>query len=357
MTTSSTASRSPPWRTRLFCFFLEISTDLCLRKDGSVNRRLIRFFGRRSSASSRAIKGVSTADFTVNSSSGLWFRLFTPTEVPAGKKLPVIVFFHGGGFALMAADTREYDAIGRRFARHLQAFVVSVNYRLAPEHRFPTAYDDCEATLRWISTPGCLPESADLGRCFLVGDSAGGNIVHHVGYRVAAASTKGEDFRSLRIAGQVLIQPYFGGEERLPSELRLRKGPIVTLKRADFMWRAFLPEGANRDHPASNVTGPNAPSLAHIGLPPTLLVVGGLDPLQDWQRRYYEALCVAGVEARMLDYPEAIHGFYIFPTLQPSRKLMAEMKSFVEEHGHGLRTTDPLRSRLPDPVREERDPP
>ncbi|XP_031489557.1 probable carboxylesterase 18 [Nymphaea colorata] len=336
MATSKAASRSIPLGTRIFCSLVGASAVLSLRKDGTINRRLVWFLDWTSSARRRPVKGVSTADFTVDSSAGLWFRLFTPTEVPAGKKLPVIVFFHGGGFALMSANSRDFVALCRRFARRLQAFVVSVNYRLAPEHRFPTAYDDAEATLRWISTPGRLPESADLGRCFLVGDSAGGNIVHHVGHRVAAASSAGEDFRPLKIAGHVLIQPFFGGEERLPSELRLRKVPMVTLKRTDFMWRAFLPEGANRDHPAANVTGPNAPPLADIGLPPTLVVVGGLDPLQDWQRRYYEALREAGVQARMLDYPKAIHAFYIFPKSKEYREFMAEMKSFMEEHGRGL---------------------
>ncbi|XP_049934868.1 probable carboxylesterase 18 [Nymphaea colorata] len=336
MAASKAVSSNLPWRTRVFCSLAGTFLDSCVRKDGTVNRRLSGFLDWTSSASSRPVKGASTVDFTVDSSAGLWFRLFIPTEVPEGKKLPVIVFFHGGGFALMAANSKAYDTIGRRLARRLQAFVVSVNYRLAPEHRFPTAYDDGEATLRWISTPGRLPESADLGRCFLVGDSAGGNIVHHVGHRVAAASSAGEDFRPLKIAGHVLIQPFFGGEERLPSELRLRKAPMVTVKRADFMWRAFLPEGANRDHPAANVTGPNAPPLADIGLPPTLVVVGGLDTLQDWQRRYYEALREAGVQARMLDYPEAIHGFHIFPKSQECREFMSELKSFMEEHGRGL---------------------
>ncbi|KAF3774076.1 putative carboxylesterase 18 [Nymphaea thermarum] len=332
MGTSEAAYRSLPWRTKLFCSVMGVFTDMSLRKDGTINRRLFGIIDFTSPASGRPTNGVSTADFTVDSSTGVWFRLFTPTGTPAGKKLPIIVFFHGGGFGFLAANSKAYDDVCRRFARRLQALVISVNYRLAPEHKFPTPYDDAEATLHWISKPGRLPESADLGRCFLAGDSAGANIVHHVGSRVAAASSlKEDDFWPLRIVGHVTIQPFFGGEERVPSELRLRDVPIVSIERTDFLWRAFLPEGANRDHPAANVTGPHAPTLAEIGLPRTLVVVGGYDPLQDRQKLYYDALKEAGIQARLLEYPDAIHAFYAFPELRESGELIAEIKSFIEE--------------------------
>ncbi|CAN6458343.1 unnamed protein product [Victoria cruziana] len=334
MGTSEAAYRSLPWRPKLFCSVVGVFTDLSLRKDGTINRRLFGIIDFTSAASSRPRNGVSTADFTVDSSTGVWFRLFTPTEASAEHKLPVIVFFHGGGFGFMAANSKPYDDLCRLFARHLQAFVVSANYRLAPENKFPTAYGDAEAIVRWISEPGRLPESADLHRCFLAGDSAGANIVHHVGSRLAAASSSNEhDLRAPRIVGHLMIQPFFGGEERVPSELRLKNAPIVSIKRTDFLWRAFLPEGANRDHPAANVTGPHAPPLAEIGLPPTLIVVGGYDPLQDRQVLYYNALKKAGVRARLLEYPEAIHTFYGYPELRESGELIAEMKSFIEEHG------------------------
>ncbi|KAF3787568.1 Pentatricopeptide repeat-containing protein [Nymphaea thermarum] len=109
----------------------------------------------------------------------LWLRVFSPAGVSGGEKLPVVVFFHGGGFVYLKANSRHYDAVCRRIARRLRAFIVSVDYGLAPEHRFPTAYDDAEAAVKWISKPGRLPESADLRRFFLAGDSAGANIVHH----------------------------------------------------------------------------------------------------------------------------------------------------------------------------------
>ncbi|CAN6475458.1 unnamed protein product [Victoria cruziana] len=330
------ASPAIPWRLKLLFYVMCAVADFSVRKDGTINRLLLQCLEFRAPANSRPVKGVSTADFTVDQRKGLWLRIFSPAGVSAEEKLPVIVFFHGGGFVYLRANSRHYDAVCRRFARRLRAFVVSVDYRLAPEHRFPTAYDDAEAAVRWISMPGRLPESADLRRCFLAGDSAGANIVHHVGSRIAAAlkpeAKNSHDFCRIRIVGHVLIQPYFSGEDRLPSELRLRHAPIASLKRTDNLWRLFLPEGSDRDHPAANVVGPRAPDLAALGLPPSLVVVGGFDQLQDRQRLYYERLRKAGVEARLVEYPKVVHAFYVFPQFPESRELLSEIKSFMEEH-------------------------
>ncbi|WOL04107.1 putative carboxylesterase 18 [Canna indica] len=92
----------------------------------------------------------------------------------------------------------------------------------------------------------------------------------------------------------VLIQPFFCGEERTEAEVRLPNAPIVSVERTDWMWRAFLPEGEDRNHEASNVFGPRAGELELAALPEALVVVGGLDPLQDWQRRYHEGLRARG---------------------------------------------------------------
>ena len=106
--------------------------------------------------------------------------------------------------------------------------------------------------------------------------------------------------------------------------------PVVNMRRSDWSWWAFLPEGADRDHPAAHVTDENA-DLAEA-FPPVMVVVGGLDPLQDWQRRYAAVLRRKGKAVRVAEYPHAIHGFYCFPELPDAVKLMDEVKAFIESN-------------------------
>ncbi|RLM86598.1 hypothetical protein C2845_PM04G29520 [Panicum miliaceum] len=125
--------------------------------------------------------------------------------------------------------------------------------------------------------------------------------------------------------------PYFGGEERTDAELRLDgKAPVVTMRGSDWAWRGFLPEGADRNHSAAHVTDENA-GLAD-GFPPAMVVIGGLDPLQDWQRRYADVLRRKGKAVRVVEYPEAIHTFFFFPVLPDSGRLVTEMKAFMDEN-------------------------
>ncbi|XP_008786455.2 probable carboxylesterase 18 [Phoenix dactylifera] len=322
-----------PWKTRFFISVLSAVTDVSRRSDGTVNRRLLSFLEPRSPASSQPVAGVRTADITVDSSRNLWFRLFVPAAAAAAGRIPLIVFFHGGGFAFLSPDGRAYDVVCRRICRKVNAVIASVNYRLSPEHRCPAPYEDGEDVLRFLDGGGLArsdPAAAglvDLSSCFLAGDSAGGNIAHHVARRWAA----GGEWKTLRLGGLVAIQPFFGGEERTEAEIRLKGAPLVSTRRTDWLWRAFLPEGADRDHEVVNVFGPRAAALEER-YPAAMVVVGGFDPLQDWQRRYYEGLRARGKEARLVEYPDAIHAFYVFPELKESGNLIAKIADFVEEH-------------------------
>jgi acetyl esterase/lipase len=128
----------------------------------------------------------------------------------------------------------------------------------------------------------------------------------------------------------VLLQPYFGGEERTAAELRLEGVvPVVNMRRSDWSWRAFLPEGATRDHPAAHVTVAE-PELGEA-FPPALVVIGGLDPLQDWQRRYAEILRREGKYVQVVELTEAIHAFYVFPELADAGKVVKRIKAFMDE--------------------------
>lgn len=319
-----------PWRTRFSLYLVSAVTDASRRPNGTLNRRFINILDIKSPPNETPANGVMSFDVKVDSTRNLWFRLFVPTRPQNdGVPLPVIIFFHGGGFTFLAPDSRIYDAVCRRFARKLPAVVISVNYRLAPEHRFPSQYEDGFDVLKFLDEHrdiSALPKNVDLSRCFLAGDSAGGNIAHNVAFRACSA-----EFREVKVIGLIMIQPFFGGEERTESEIRLAGSPLVSIVRTDWQWRAFLPEGSDRNHEAANVCGPNSVDISGIDFPGTLVFIGGFDPLRDWQSRYYEWLKRSGKDATLVDYSTAVHAFYLFPELPEASLLFTEVKAFVEK--------------------------
>uniref|UniRef100_A0A5B6YMS2 Alpha/beta hydrolase fold-3 domain-containing protein n=1 Tax=Davidia involucrata TaxID=16924 RepID=A0A5B6YMS2_DAVIN len=127
------------------------------------------------------------------------------------------------------------------------------------------------------------------------------------------------------------MQPFFGGEELTESELRLTEAPLVNTERTDWMWRAFLPVGSDRDNGAVNVFGPNSVDISGMKFPATILFIGGFDPLQDWQRRYREGLEKNGKEVYSIEYPNAFHSFYVFPNLNESSMLIREVRNFIQK--------------------------
>ncbi|CAN8252111.1 unnamed protein product [Cochlearia groenlandica] len=313
-----------PFKTRIALAVISTFTDTAQRPDGTINRRYLRLFDFHAPPNPKPVNAVSSSDFVVDPSRDLWFRLFTP-EI-SGDRVPVVVFFHGGGFAFLSPNSYPYDNVCRRFARKLQAYVVSVNYRLIPEHRYPAQYDDGFDALKFLDAnrDAILPANADLTRCFLAGDSAGGNIAHNVAIRFCRASC----FSAVKLVGIVLIQPYFGGEKRTEAEKRLVGMPLISIVRSDWCWKALLPEGSNRDHEAAN---PTAVDISDLDFPETMVVVAGFDPLIDWQRSYCEWIKLSGKRVTLIEYPNMFHAFYIFPELPESGQLINRIKDFVTE--------------------------
>ncbi|XP_059639371.1 probable carboxylesterase 18 [Cornus florida] len=320
-----------PWKIRLLISAYTFAMDVCLRSNATINRRLGNLLDRKSPSSNKPVNSVTSSDVTVDHFRNLWFRLYVPSAA-ADSKLPLIVYFHGGGFALCGADSTPYDDFCRGLASETLAVVASVNYRLSPEYRFPAQYVDGFDALKFMDSTKddtFLSSNADLSRCFIAGDSAGGNIAHHVTVRAAE-----NGFEKLKIIGMVLMQPFFGGEERTESELRLARAPMLNLDLTDWMWKAFLPEGSDRDHEAANVFGgggSRSTDIAGLKFPATVMFVGGFDLLQDRQRRYYEGLKKCGKEVKLVEYPNGIHGFYGFPDLPETALLVTEVKDFIQK--------------------------
>ncbi|KAI4347422.1 hypothetical protein L6164_008237 [Bauhinia variegata] len=322
--TTQTAKPALPWKTRLSIFLLSAVTDAGFRSDGTLNRRFLNFIDRKSRPNPNPINGVRTFDVSVDPTRDVWFRVFVPTA-STSTSLPVIFFFHGGGFSFLSPASAAYDAVCRRYARRIPAVIISSNYRLTPEHRYPAPYDDGFGVLKYVDqNRDVLPEIADVSKCFLAGDSAGANLAHHVVLRACR-----ERLRELKLIGLISIQPFFGGVERTEAETRLVGMPLVSVPRTDWIWKVFLPDGSDRDHEAANVSGPNAVDISGMDYPKTLVVVAGFDPLRDWQKRYYEWLRKSGKEAQLIEYPDMIHAFYIFPELPESSQLITQVKDFI----------------------------
>ncbi|XP_023523839.1 probable carboxylesterase 18 [Cucurbita pepo subsp. pepo] len=314
-----------PWKHRLMLRLGTIATNTFCRSDFTINRWLTGILDRRSPPSSIPIDGVSSYDLLIDKSRNLWVRIFTPIDDV--QSLPVIFYYHGGGFAFSYADSSLYHTTAHQFAKQLRAVVISVNYRLAPEFRFPCQYDDGFDALKFIDEidDGTLPASADLGRSFILGESAGGNLGHHVAVRASEYA-----FKKLKLIGFIATQPFFGAEERTESEIRLCNQPPLSLKLTDWFWKAFLPVGSDRDHAAANVLGPNGRDISGVEkFPATVVLVGGFDLLQDGQRRYYEGLKRMGKEVKMVELPNAIHGFFCFPDLPEYSSMIQAVRDFI----------------------------
>ncbi|KAK7280029.1 hypothetical protein RJT34_25091 [Clitoria ternatea] len=208
---------------------------------------------------------VLTKDAPINQAKNTFARIFLPREALDHKlKLPLIVYFHGGGFVLFSAASDFFHHFCVNLANHLNSIVVSVEYRLAPEHRLPAAYEDAVDALHWIKTQSntndWLKSHADYSNCFLMGSSAGANIAYHAGLRVAA-EVDHDYLRPLKIRGLILVQPFFGGTKRVSSEMRLMDDQVLPPHVCDLLWELSLPVGVDRDHEYCNPTAGDGPKV------------------------------------------------------------------------------------------------
>ena len=223
---------------------------------------------------------------------------------------PVVMMFHGGGWVIGDLDTADRQS--REVCRGAHALVVSVDYRLAPEHTFPAAADDCYAATCWAAEHAA-DHDGDASRLAVAGDSAGGNLA-------AAVAQMARDRGVPRLAFQLLVYPVTDGVDHdRPSYRDNAEGYLLTADAMGWFWNHYAPAAADRRNPYASPL--RAESLA--GLPPALVMTAEFDPLRDEGEAYARALTAAGVEAELVRYDGFIHGFFSHTgTIPTTRKAM-----------------------------------
>jgi acetyl esterase len=221
-------------------------------------------------------------------------RLYDPVG-GARSQAPVLAYFHGGGW--VQGDLETHDGLCARLALRSRALVVAVDYRLAPEHKFPAAVEDCLAAYRWLRTRG--PEiGADRTRVGVGGDSAGGNLAAVVSQLAAGAGLPVPTC-------QVLIYPAVDFGLDTPSHRDLEDGFIIPRDRVLWYSEQYL--GGEADRTDVRAAPLRAPDLKDQ--PPALVVTAGFDPLRDEGRAYADRLRAAGVDVVYREYSGQIHAF------------------------------------------------
>ena len=235
-------------------------------------------------------------DLMAETSSGsIPLRVYRPAGVGDSQRLPALVFFHGGGWVI--GDFETHDVLCRQLTAEAGVSVVSVDYRVAPEHKFPAAVDDAWAATRWV-----VAHAAELGidaaRLAVGGDSAGGNLA-------AVVALLARDVGSPHIGLQILIYPVTDLVSESRSYADLADGYMLT--RDSMRWFKAQYLAANADAADWRVSPLRAPSLAD--LPPALVITAGYDPLRDEGEAYARRLREAGVSVDAVCFGGMIHGF------------------------------------------------
>lgn len=257
----------------------------------------------------------AVADHVIDGPHGpLPVRVFRPIDAPV---LPALVFMHGGGMVVGSVDS--YDGFTRMLAEATSAVVVSVDFRLAPEHKYPVASDETYAAVQWLGA-NAAELGVDPARIAVAGDSAGAALA-------AGAALQTREEGGVPLAFQLLVYAGLDRDTSWPSVSEFADGPVIT--KADFAWtkNLYLGEDASLDHPYG------VPSLAEdlAGLPSAIVVTASHDPSRDGAEDYGHRLRDAGVQTAIMRYPGVAHGFLMRANEQKRAKLaLAEIAGLVK---------------------------
>ncbi|XVE84100.1 hypothetical protein DITRI_Ditri16bG0142400 [Diplodiscus trichospermus] len=305
------------------------------------------------------------------------YRGYSPSP-QNGRKLPIMLQFHGGGWVSGSNDSVANDFFCRRIAKLCDVIVVAVGYRLAPENKYPAAFEDGMKVLNWLGKQANLAECSksmgsgargvgaeftkadvqrhivdafgasvvepwlaahgDPSRCVLLGVSCGANIADYVARKAVEA---GRLLEPVKVVAQVLMYPFFIGSVPTQSEIKLANSYFYDKAMCTLAWKLFLPEEEfSLDHPAANPLIPDRGPPLKL-MPPTLTVVAEHDWMRDRAIAYSEALRKVNVDAPVLEYKDAVHEFATLDMLlkTPQAQACAEdiaiwVKKYISFRGH-----------------------
>jgi acetyl esterase len=256
-----------------------------------------------------AVEVASVEDRTITGPDGddLALRLYRPTEPLDGPPLPVLMFFHGGGWVV--GSIASHDLVARALTERTGCLTVALDYRLAPEHPFPAPAEDCYAATRWVADHAASL-GADASRIAVGGDSAGGNLA-------AAVALMCRDRGGPTLVHQALIYPVTDFDPDTGSMVANADGYGLTRETMRWFHDQYAPKATDRDHPYA------APNRAAdvAGVAPATVIVAGYDPLHDEGLAYAHKLAAAGVATEVVSYPGQFHGFL-------------PMSAFIDEASH-----------------------
>jgi acetyl esterase len=235
-------------------------------------------------------------------------RIYTPNGTAP---FPVLVYFHGGGWVIGSLDS--HDGTCRDLANGSGAVVVSVDYRLAPEHKFPAGPEDAYAATKWVAD-NAASLGVDAKRIGIGGDSAGGNLT-------AVVALMARDRGGPPLVFQVLVYPVTDAACDTRSYVDNAEGYFLTRKAMEWFWGNYLPNAAD----GSNAYASPLRAASLKGLPPALVITAEFDPLRDEGEAYARRLEEAGVHVRLKRYDGMIHGFFgMGRTMDQGKQAMAE---------------------------------
>lgn len=291
--------------------------------DGSVKR----FVPEIAPSSIDPSNGFTSKDVDIDTSKPITARIFLPENQTSTSALPIVVYFHGGGFSIGSTTWLGYHYFLGNLSKVCKSIVLSIDYRLAPEYKLPIAYEDCYSSLTWLNYAVKHErwlQRADLSRVFLSGDSAGGNIAHQVaiiGLRDRACQ--------VRIKGLLPIHPYFGSEER--TKLEANNAECLEVAMNDMFWKLSLPEGSNRDYYGCNFEKTNLSKEEWDRFPAVAVYVAELDFLKERGVMYAEYLqkkMVKGV--KLVEAAGESHVYHVFhPESESTYMLQKQMNEFM----------------------------
>ncbi|XP_065850377.1 probable carboxylesterase 2 [Euphorbia lathyris] len=258
-------------------------------------------------------------------------RFYLPNSIKTHEKIPLVIYYHGGGFFLSSTADPFYHHSLNKIVAEARVLLVSINYRLAPETPLPAAYEDSWTALNWIAQrqDSWLINHADFNKVFLAGDSCGANMAHHFGARLG----KDNDNFGIKIEGIAMIHPYFWGKDPIGVEVsdEVRKSMV------DDWWLFVCPSEKGLDDPMINPFVDETVSLSELeglGCERVMVVVAEKDILRDRGRFYYEKLVKSGWggSAEIVEIQGEDHIFHIFdPNSDKAKSLFKTLASFFNK--------------------------